>query len=30
MREVGFGDIQVADDGAGIPRVVFGRLCECI
>ena len=30
MREVGFGDIQVADDGAGIPRVVFGRLCESL
>jgi len=30
MRSVGFGDIQVADDPAGIPRVVFGTLCESI
>ena len=28
MREVGFGDIQVAEDGGGIPRVVYGKLCE--
>ena len=30
MRAVGFGDIQVADDPAGIPRVVFGTLCESV
>ena len=30
MRSVGFGDIQVADDPGGIPRVVFGTLCESI
>ena len=30
MRQVGFGDIQVADDGAGIPRVVYGKLCESL
>ena len=28
MRSVGFGDIQVVDDPGGIPRVVFGTLCE--
>lgn len=30
MRSVGFGDIQVVDDPAGIPRVVFGTLCDHI
>ena len=30
MREVGFGDIQVAEDPAGIPRVVYGKLCETL
>jgi release factor glutamine methyltransferase len=30
MREVGFGDIQVAEDSAGIPRVVYGKLCESV
>ncbi|MBE6919825.1 MAG: peptide chain release factor N(5)-glutamine methyltransferase [Ruminococcaceae bacterium] len=30
MRSVGFGDIQVVDDPAGIPRVVFGTLCESV
>ena len=30
MREVGFGDIQVAEDGGGIPRVVYGKLCESL
>ena len=30
MRREGFGDIQVADDGAGIPRVVYGKLCESL
>ena len=30
MRAQGFGDIQVVDDGAGIPRVVFGTLCESV
>ena len=30
MRSVGFGDIQVVDDPGGIPRVVFGTLCESI
>ena len=28
MRAVGFGDIQVVDDPGGIPRVVFGTLCD--
>ena len=28
MRSVGFGDIQVVSDPGGIPRVVFGTLCE--
>ena len=28
MRAQGFGDIQVAEDGGGIPRVVYGVLCE--
>ncbi len=28
MRAQGFGDIQVAEDGAGIPRVVYGVLCN--
>lgn len=27
MRAQGFGDIQVVQDTAGIPRVVFGTLC---
>ena len=30
MREVGFGDIQVAEDPGGIPRVVYGKLCESL
>ncbi len=30
MRAVGFGDIQVVEDTAGIPRVVFGTLCGSI
>ena len=30
MRSVGFGDIQVVDAPGGIPRVVFGTLCESI
>ena len=30
MRGVGFGDIQVVDDPGGIPRVVFGTLCESV
>ena len=30
MRGVGFGDIQVVSDTGGIPRVVFGTLCENI
>ena len=30
MRSYGFGDIQVADDGGGIPRVVYGVLCDAI
>ena len=28
MRANGFGDIQVAEDGGGIPRVVYGVLCD--
>ena len=28
MRAQGFGDIQVAEDGGGIPRVVYGVLCD--
>ncbi len=28
MRAHGFGDIQVAEDGGGIPRVVYGVLCD--
>ena len=28
MRSYGFGDIQLADDAAGIPRVVYGVLCD--
>ena len=28
MRTVGFGDIQVVPDTAGIPRVVYGELCD--
>ena len=30
MRQKGFGDIQVVPDLNGIPRVVFGTLCESI
>ncbi len=30
MRASGFGDIQVTEDPAGIPRVVFGTLCDAI
>jgi release factor glutamine methyltransferase len=30
MRSVGFGDIQVIPDTGGIPRVVFGTLCESV
>lgn len=30
MRSVGFGDIQVVPDPAGIPRVVYGTLCDHI
>ena len=30
MREVGFGDIQVAEDPGGIARVVYGKLCESL
>ncbi|MBQ2062686.1 MAG: peptide chain release factor N(5)-glutamine methyltransferase [Oscillospiraceae bacterium] len=30
MREVGFGDIQVIPDTGGIPRVVFGTICESV
>jgi release factor glutamine methyltransferase len=30
MRAVGFGDIQVVPDTAGIPRVVFGTLLESV
>lgn len=30
MRAVGFGDIQVVSDTGGIPRVVFGTLCESV
>ena len=30
MRQVGFGDIQVAEDPGGIPRVVYGKLCESL
>ena len=28
MRSYGFGDIQLTDDAAGIPRVVYGVLCD--
>ncbi|MBO4853613.1 MAG: peptide chain release factor N(5)-glutamine methyltransferase [Oscillospiraceae bacterium] len=28
MRAVGFGDIQIVPDTAGIPRVVYGVLCD--
>ncbi|MBQ0038073.1 MAG: peptide chain release factor N(5)-glutamine methyltransferase [Clostridiales bacterium] len=28
MRSAGFGDIQVVEDTAGIPRVVFGTRCD--
>ena len=30
MRSAGFGDLEVIDDPAGIPRVVCGTLCEAI
>ena len=30
MRTAGFGDIQIVEDTLGIPRVVFGTLCESI
>lgn len=30
MRAVGFGDIQVIPDTGGIPRVVFGTLCDSV
>ena len=30
MRSAGFGDLEVIDDPAGIPRVVCGTLCETI
>ncbi len=30
MRSAGFGDIEVVPDPAGIPRVVYGTLCEHI
>ena len=30
MRSQGFGDIQVVPDTAGIPRVVYGTLCESV
>ena len=30
MRGVGFGDIEVVDDPAGIPRVVYGTLYDSI
>ena len=30
MRGAGFGDIQVVPDTGGIPRVVFGTLCESV
>ena len=28
MRSNGFGDIQILKDLGGIPRVVFGTLCD--
>ena len=28
MRGFGFGDLEVAADPAGIPRVVYGRLYD--
>jgi len=30
MRAVGFGDIQIVPDTGGIPRVVYGTLCESV
>lgn len=30
MRTQGFGDIQVVPDTAGIPRVVYGTLCDSV
>ena len=30
MRAAGFGDIQVVNDPADIPRVVFGTLCDAV
>lgn len=30
MRNAGFGDIQVVKDTRGIPRVVYGTLCESV
>ena len=30
MRSAGFGDLEVIDDPAGIPRVVCGTLCDTI
>ena len=30
MRSAGFGDVEVIDDPAGIPRVVCGTLCDSI
>ena len=28
MRSVGFGDLEITTDPAGIPRVVYGRLYD--
>ena len=28
MRSSGFGDVQIVKDLNGIPRVVFGTLCD--
>ena len=28
MRSVGFGDLEITADPAGIPRVVYGRLYD--
>lgn len=30
MRSAGFGDVQVIPDTGGIPRVVFGTVCESV
>ena len=30
MRGVGFGDLQIVRDTAGIPRVVYGTICESL